>query len=110
MVDDIFDRKDSSEVMTWIYDCDFEFLNTPDIVNIVVAGVRREDYKLRLLMAGVPEERIKCVKSEFDAPTELKYQGTDKIYILHELYAVDEALQLRDQICDDLKKRGVAHE
>lgn len=110
MVDDIFDRKDSSEVMTWIYDCDFEFLNTPDIVNIVVAGVRREDYKLRLLMAGVPEDRIKCVKSEFDAPAELKYQGTDKIYILHELYAVDEALQLRDQICDDLKKRGVAHE
>ncbi len=110
MLDDIFDRKDSSEIMTWIYDCDFEFLNTPDIVNIVVAGVRREDYKLRLLMAGVPEERITCVASEFDAPEQLKYKGTDKIYILHELYAVDEAMQVRDQVCKNLKKREVGHE
>ena len=110
MLDDVFDRKDSSEIMTWIYDCDFEFLNTPEIVNIVVAGVRREDYKLRLLMAGVPEERIRCVASETEAADQLIYKGTDKIFVLYELYAVDEALELRDQICEAVKKQEAANE
>lgn len=110
MLDDIFDRKDSSEIMTWIFDCDFEFLNDPSITNIVICGVRREDYKLRLLMAGVPEERLVCVEKEADAPAQLKFDGTDKVYILHELYAVDEALEMRDQICDMIKNKEAHHE
>ncbi len=104
MVDDIYDRKDSSEIMTWIYDADFEFLNQPNITNIVVVGVRRQDYKMRLLMAGVPEDRIRIVEKEDEVCGQLNFD-TEKIFVLYELYLVDEAMVLRDQICDTLKEK-----
>ena len=55
MLDDVFDRVNSSEIMTWIYDTDFEFLNEETIRRIIISGVRCEDYKLRLLMTGISE-------------------------------------------------------
>ncbi len=110
MLDIIEDRADSSEIMTWLYDADFEFLNTPEICNIVVVGARREDYKMRLLMAGIPEERIQCVEKDNEVPSKLIYRDIDKIFILHELYFVESAAILRDQICENLKKLEAAHE
>ncbi len=110
MLDDLYDSKDSSEIMTWIYDADFEFLNTPEIRNIVVVGVRSEDFKMRLLMAGVPEERIHCVENASEAPSQLNYQGADKVFVLYDLSRVPPAMALRDQICEDLKKLEAAHE
>ena len=47
MLDDVFDRVDSSEIMTWIYDADFEFLNDDSISRIIISGVRCADYKLK---------------------------------------------------------------
>ena len=41
-----------------MYDTDFEFLNHDDIVQLVCTGRAGRDYKLRLLLAGIPEERI----------------------------------------------------
>lgn len=103
MLDDVFDRVASSEIMTWIYDADFEFLNDPSIRRIIISGVRCEDYKLRLLMAGVPEEKLVCVPAEIDAPDYLSLAGTDKIFILHELYAADEAMRVRAKTLAKLK-------
>lgn len=97
MLDDVFDRAGSSEIMTWIYDTDFEFLNDSAITRIIISGVRCEDYKLRLLMAGVPEEKLICVSKEIDAPDYLSLSGTDKIFILHELYAADEAMRVKEK-------------
>ena len=48
LLDDIFDRRGSSENMTWIFDCDFEFLNQPNITNIVIAGVRTRSEERRV--------------------------------------------------------------
>lgn len=98
LLDDIFDRRGSSENMTWIFDCDFEFLNQPEITNIIIAGVRTNDYKLRLLMAGVPEEKLKETPDEEGAYKLLELKDTDSIYILHELYAADTAMKLRDSV------------
>ena len=103
MLDDVFDRVASSEIMTWIYDTDFEFLNDSSIHRIIISGVRCEDYKLRLLMAGVPEEKLTCVPAEIDAPDYLSLAGTDKIFILHELYAADEAMRVRAKTLARLK-------
>ncbi len=106
MLDDVFDRQGSSENMTWIFDCDFEFLNTPEITNIVISGVRCQDYKLRLLMAGVPEEKLKETPKELDAPELLNLNGTDKVFILHELYASDDAMKVRDKVCRRIEELG----
>lgn len=98
MLDDVFDRADSSEIMTWIYDADFEFLNADSISRIIISGVRCADYKLRLLLAGVAEEKLFCTEKELDAPNLLSLSDTNKIFILHELYAAEEALKVKDKV------------
>lgn len=98
MLDDVFDRQGSSEIMTWIYDTDFEFLNSDSIKRIIISGVRSIDYKFRLLMAGVAPDKLICTDKEIDAPDKLLLNGTDKVFILHELYAAQEAMNVRDKV------------
>lgn len=108
LLDDVHDKQKSSENMTWIYDTDFEFLNDPDITNIVVGGVRAIDYKLRLLIAGVPEEKIQIAGTENETAGYLHYDA-DKIYILHEVYQESAAMQVRENVMKKIaeKKEGV---
>lgn len=98
MLDDVFDRNGSSEIMTWIYDADFEFLNSDSISRIIISGVRAADYKFRLLLAGVPENKLICTEKEIDAPNHLTLKETDKIFILHELYAAEEAMRIKNKV------------
>jgi UDP-N-acetylmuramyl tripeptide synthase len=55
ILDDVFDEKESTENIAWLYDADFEFLSSPDIIQIVAVGGRCLDSRLRLLIAGVKE-------------------------------------------------------
>ncbi len=93
MIDDLFERRDSSEFVGWIYDVDFEFLNTDGVKQIVLAGPRCFDYKLRLLIAGVPEERILCEEDEFKA-VDIMDKDIDKLYLLHDTSTYDLACQV----------------
>ena len=72
-----------SENTCWLYDTDFEFLNRDNIVQIVCAGPRALDYKLRLLMAGVPEEKITCDLNEEKAADTLRFTPGDDVYYLY---------------------------
>ena len=104
MLDDKTYKK-TTEIVTWVYDADFEFLNDPSIKRIVVGGVRLHDYHLRLLLAGVPEEKIRCVEQETDAPAELELTGTDKVFILHDLTTPQLTQQVRDGILARLEEK-----
>lgn len=77
------DEKHWSENTCWLYDCDFELLNNDSIANIVVTGARAKDQKLRLLLAGIPEEKISYSRDENDSPEQLKFFENDNIYILY---------------------------
>lgn len=97
MIDDLFERRDSSEFIGWIYDADFEFLNTDGVKQIVLAGPRCFDYKLRLLIAGVPEERILCEEDEFKA-VDIMDKDIDKLYLLHDTSTYDLACKVESKI------------
>lgn len=97
MIDDLFERRDSSEFIGWIYDADFEFLNTDGIKQIVLAGPRCFDYKLRLLIAGIPEERILCEEDEFKA-VDIMDKDIDKLYLLHDTSTYDLACKVESKI------------
>ena len=97
MIDDLFERRDSSEFIGWIYDADFEFLNADGIKQIVLAGPRCFDYKLRLLIAGVPEERILCEEDEFKA-VDIMDKDIDKLYLLHDTSTYDLACKVESKI------------
>ena len=89
-----------SENSCWIYDADFEFLAHESIVQIVCTGARAEDYKLRLLMAGVAEEKIVVERDEFRAAERLLFTPGDHIY---QLYGTD-SMALSYKVYDHLKK------
>ncbi len=77
------DMKHWSENTCWLYDCDFEFLNQDCIKNIILCGPRRLDHKLRLLLAGVPEEKLSYAEKEIDAPKKLKLFENDNVFVLY---------------------------
>lgn len=96
---DYFDAKESSENITWLYDCDFEFLNSENIDKIIIGGPRAQDFYLRLLLAGVPKEKLNWTEKSEDTVEYLSLDNNKDIYILYELY--DE------KIADDVRKRVI---
>lgn len=106
MPDDDINHMKTSENITWAYDCDFEKLAVPEVVRVVVGGIRAEDYRLRLLLAGVPADRIYTVVDEADAYRKLILKGTDKVFILHQLYKTEAARIAKENIVREVAKNG----
>lgn len=107
VVDDIFDAKNGSEAIAWIYDADFEFLNKDNIKKIIVGGVRSRDYKLRLLLAGIPKEKIVICQNEYDTVNNLEYNNIDKILILHEVYFITGAMKLKEMVKEEIERSNI---
>ena len=80
---DYGDSPAQSDNTAWIYDCDFELLNSPEFCTIVLYGARAQDYKLRLLLAGVPEERIRVTKTAEEMPAQLRLFDGDSVFVLY---------------------------
>lgn len=108
MVDDIYDNKDTSENLTWIYETDFEFLNRDSIRRIYVGGPRSQDYRLRMLLAGIPDERITAFRHERDFLKYADLSGVDSVYILYDLYQYDLAMKLKDETAAALEALSAA--
>lgn len=108
MMDDCYDAKESSENIAWIFDIDFEFLNDASVKQIVLTGVRNADYHLRLLMAGIPEEKIVLCDKEEDAASYVDYAAVDKVYVLHDIYSVqyENAKKVYQDLKNRLEERG----
>lgn len=92
------DVKEWSESVAWMFDCDFELLNDDRIKQIIVYGDRRFDYRLRLRLAGIPEERITMVEDPHEASSKLCYFAGDNIYILYGADSVDLGIQVEKEI------------
>lgn len=95
-----------SENMGWLYDCDFEMMNDPLIDTCVVTGPRALDFKLRLLLAGVPEEKILCSEDEREAARKMDIASGDSIYIycgmVEGFGVVDDCRKIITERCESL--------
>ena len=98
--------KSWSENPSWMYDTDFEFLNSDDVTCLVCAGPRAYDYRLRLLLAGIPDEKIRLEEDEFAALKLLPLRDGDDVYIL---YGVD-GMPLAFRVKAKLKEMLLAKE
>jgi len=104
MMNCLGDEKHWSENVSWLYDCDFEFLNSEDITHIVATGPRSRDYKLRLLLAGVPEEKIECVRDEFDAVGSLRFEPGSSVYMFYGTDSLALAYRVREKVIESAQE------
>lgn len=104
MMNNLEDMGNWSENTCWMYDCDFEFLNGNGIEHIVVTGPREKDYKLRLLIAGIPEDMISSCEKETDSPGLLRIFEDDNVYILYGTDSIDLANKVREGVLSAMRK------
>ena len=83
MMNNLSDDLHWSENTCWLYDCDFEFLNNDQVIHVVATGPRAKDYYLRLRLAGVPADRVDCVRDEFEAADKLRLRPGSSVYLLY---------------------------
>ena len=90
--------KNWSENPSWMYDTDFEFLNHDNIRQLICAGPRARDYKLRLLLAGIPEEKIAVEDDEFRALHHLQLVPGDDVFILYGVDGMPRAFRVKEKL------------
>lgn len=105
-LDDYWDAKHSVENVSWYYDTDFEFLNDDSITQIIAAGARHWDVYVRLLMAGVPEDRIIHIEEYDKAALEVDPSKSDTTFILYDVYTIGLANDTKEQVKEVIKKNA----
>lgn len=105
LLDEIFENPKKQETVAWIYDSDYEFLNDDAVKKIIVGGPRCKDHYLRLLLAGLPKEKITCIKGVMETADYVSCEGIDKIYILHDVNSVSRGHNVRDAVIERISKK-----
>lgn len=104
MLDDVFDEKSSSENIAWIYDTDFEFIAGCELGQIIVAGVRSADYRLRLLLAGIDDGVITAVPDEEHIAAAFQPELCDSVFLLYDLYRYGKAKDVYKQLKEKIEE------
>ena len=97
-VDEVQDKNHPLETVSWLYESDYELLARPNIRKVVCTGHMGLAHKLRLLLAGVPEDRILWAENDEDIPAAAYTEGVDGVYILFETDNVTKSKNWRDAI------------
>lgn len=100
---DDLDETKSSERIGWIYDTDYEFLNDDGVVQIIATGVRCHDHLVRLLLAGVAREKLVCGENELEAIEQLRTEGVDSVYLLHDMSSYPQSVTAMAKIREVLE-------
>ena len=104
-MDDYYDRKKSVEYIGWIYDVDYEFMTREGVEQVVAAGPWCYDHKVRLLLAGVPEEKIVCAEDELAAMDLVDIENTDSVYILYDTSTYDLSCKMKEKLLKRLEAK-----
>lgn len=98
MTDDKNDNHKNSESVCWIYDTDFSALKDPSISQIIFAGKRCRDQRLRALMAGIDRSKILICDDLFEGAALIDTEKYTDIFILNDPYILAEAGKIRDYL------------
>ncbi len=101
-IDDLHDNIGESESTPWLYDCDYSYLASDSIGQIIFTGPRCRDQLLRALLAGVSKEKIVLCEDVTKAVSVIDTSRFTDIYVLYELYRQPDADNMKLQ----LKKLG----
>ncbi|MEG1427175.1 MAG: DUF1727 domain-containing protein, partial [Oscillospiraceae bacterium] len=104
LLDDRHDAVHSVENTAWLYDTDFEFLNDESIHQVVVAGARHWDTCVRLLLAGVPKEKIQHLQSEDEVVSPVDVKLSDTFVIYHDITLVNIAEKVKTALLEKMER------
>ncbi len=101
------DERHWSENMCWIYDADFEMMKDPLMDQLICTGPRAPDFYMRLLYAGIPEEKIFYELDERKAAKEFELNKDDTVYIFCGIDAFDLVDDCRKIILKRAEEEGL---
>ena len=105
-LDEVQDSNHPTETITWLYETDYEALNSPNIKKIIVAGHMYLNHKLRLLLAGVDPKKIVAIENEDEIPQYVDTNGIDRVYVLIETDVISKGAKERDAIVAKAKEES----
>lgn len=66
--------------VSWLYDIEFELLNNNHLNKIYAVGIDKENIKKRLLLAGIPEEKIIIANNLYEIKDSVNNTDANVIY------------------------------
>ncbi|HHU03960.1 MAG TPA: DUF1727 domain-containing protein [Fastidiosipila sp.] len=88
LVDTSLKEMSPEDNVAWIFDADLDLLNSDEVKQIVVAGMRSEDIRLALLLAGVPAAKIVTTRDKEASFEQLHLPDkAATVAVLYELYS-----------------------
>ena len=102
LMDDVTAKKNNTcEVEEWLYDSDFEFLDSKSINKVIIGGVRAKDFYVRMLMTNIKPSKILMTYEEKDVVDLIDYENINEIVLVHDVFNND----LIKEIKTDIRKR-----
>ncbi len=98
LLDHLPDAAHSSENISWLYDTAFEHFADNPPERIFVIGHRSADIRVRLLLAGVPDDRIRCEQEYADYSDDPVFLQVKHTFILYDRFTKDYADALQERL------------
>ncbi|MDY4040886.1 MAG: MurT ligase domain-containing protein [Collinsella sp.] len=98
--------KTRTEFTGWYYQADFENLAAADVKQVIIQGATADDLLLRLLMAGIPEERIHVVESVEEAAEAVRLDEVGSVFCAYDIFNGPQAEDFRDRVSKRLEAVG----
>ena len=77
---DAVSRKYFTSETSWLWDIDFDLLNTPQVERVILSGRYCNDLALRFSFTGIPREKILVQPDIAAAAQTLKEDGGEQVY------------------------------
>ncbi len=92
------------ENLSWLYDADFEYLNQPNIKQIIIGGKRTAEYQLRFELAGIDKSKLFEASNQMDTIKLLDIANLKTVVILYDTTNIPESKQLQNKILEMFKE------
>ena len=101
-ITDSLDKLHGHEDISWLYDTDFDALKDASVESVYIGGRRCYDLALRLILGGVPEEKLRLFTDYGELEHTLLAQAPKEgsVAIFFELYAKPIAMGIRKALLE----------
>ena len=94
----------ASENTAWLYEVDYTPLKRTGIRQVLTAGNRCYDYWVRLLLAGIHEERVTCALRPEDVVKLVDIDEVENIYMIFTQGTRAKAEEIKEHLLQRIKK------